>query len=448
MAAKFGYFQKDIETMPQKDLEALQLKMLKNQLEKAYNKSPAYRKIFDEEGFKVDSIKKLEDVTKVPFTEKKHLRDGYAWGFCTNRDDVVEVHTTSGTTGKPVPGFSTMKDIDIWGDCNARILKACGLGKGDILQNSYGFGLPTGGSGFQYGCHKLGIPMIPIGPGQTERQLMLMQDFGVTAITMTPSFAAYVGRKAQSLGVDPANDLDVRVGLHGAEPWSEAQRTALQEMYGMDAYDEFGMTEFNGPGMAAECEAKNGLHAWGDAFLMEIIDPETGEWVADGEQGEIVWTWLYSDGTALIRYKSRDIAKGTHETCDCGRTHPRFFGIIGRVDDSVSVSGFIVYPTQVEDALLPIKDLDANFFQIIVDRPGDVDVLSIRIEAASDAIANDTSKHPDLVNLVRNRVKETCGVTPKKVEILAPETIDRKMSGEAKMATGRVIDNRGDIGKK
>lgn len=439
------YFQPEIETMQVEKLKALQLERLKAQIERVYHTNDWYRAHFDQGGVKPSDIRHLEDIRKLPFLEKKTVRDAYPMKMvCTPLQQLLEMHSTSGTTGKPVLMFATRNDLDLWADLNARELWMVGLRPGDSLLNAYGYGLPTGGFGFHYGAHKIGVLAIPTSSGQAERQVELLYDLGVTAFCMTPSFALYCGQKAMEKGLD-MRKAPCKIGLFGAEPWTWETRQKIEQLFGITAYDEFGMTEFLGPGQTCECEVRDrmcGMHAWGDAFLCECIDPDTGDPVADGQPGELVWTALAFEATPFIRYRSRDLSVLTWESCGCGRTHPRIAAIKGRSDDAVSISGFIVFPSQVESALLRFDEMGANFRMILDTDPRQMDYFTLKVELKDAALLANADTCRDLASRMRDSVRTTAGVSPKEVEFVAPDSLPRVTTGEGKTASARVEDRR------
>jgi phenylacetate-CoA ligase len=439
------YYQPDIETMPVEKLKAQQLERLKKIVDYAYRSSAFYRRHFDRAGFKPGDITRLEDIRKIPFLEKKTVREGYPDGLvCAPKSELRELHSTSGTTGKPVLQIATLDDLHFWGDLNARELWMVGLRPGDSILNAYGYGLPTGGFGFHYGAMKVGMLAIPTSSGQADRQIDLLVDLKVTAFCMTPSFALYVGQKAADRGID-MRKAAVKIGLFGAEPWPWSTRMKIEELFGITAYDEFGMTEFLGPGMTCECEVRDrqyGMHYWADAFLCECINPETGEWMDDGRDGELVWTALNFEGTPFIRYRSRDLSAVTWKACACGRTHPRIAAIKGRSDDAVSISGFIVFPSQIEEALLKFPEMGANFrIYVDTDQRG-MDHFTLKVELKSADLLKDQRLVADLAERMRGSVQGITGVNPKAVELIGPDQLPRVTAGEGKTASARVEDRR------
>lgn len=442
------YFQPELETMPVEKIKDLQLERLKAQVKYVYGNNPHFKKIYDEAGFSPGDIKTLDDIRKIPFLEKKEVRSGYPLGIVTGDMSILrEMHSTSGTTGKPVLIFASEEDIDLWSDRCARELWMAGLRPGDIFLNSFGYGLPTGGAGFHYGAQKMGACPIPLSGGQSDRMVDLLVDLPITAFCATPSFALYVGQKAQEKGFDLAKDSTCKIGLFGAEPWPWATRERIQELYGITAFDEFGMTEFLGPGMTAECEARaedvpQRMHIWSDHLLVECINPDTGEPVGDGEDGEMVWTNLVNTGTPLIRYRSRDLASMTWAPCPCGRTHPRMAGIKGRSDDAVSISGLIVFPSQVEEALSRFPEMGANFRMIVETDKRGMDFFTLRIELKDKAYFNDAALIDNLKVKMKQSVKGLTDVNPKVMDLIGPDELPRVTGGEGKTASARVEDRR------
>jgi phenylacetate-CoA ligase len=445
---KSPYFQPEIETMPVEKLKELQLDRLQNQVKYVYNNNPYFKKVYDDAGFNPADLKTLEDISKVPFMEKGTVRDGYPTKIVTgDMSEMRQMHSTSGTTGKPVLIFANEHDIDLWADRNARELWMVGVRAGDIFLNSFGYGLATGGFGFHYGAQRMGAAPIPLSGGQSDRMVDILVDLPVHSFCATPSFALYVGQKAQEKGFDLAKDSTCKVSLHGAEPWPWATRLKIQELFGVKAYDEFGMTEFLGPGMTCECEAVNEampqkMHAWADHLLAECINPDTGEPVGDGEDGEMVWTNLVNTGTPLIRYRSRDLASLTWEVCPCGRTHPRMAAIKGRSDDAVSISGLIVFPSQVEEALTPFPEMGANFRMLIETDDRGMDKWTLTIELKDKSYLEDAALVERLTNEMKTAVKGVTDVNPKVMKLIGPDELPRATAGEGKTASARVDDRR------
>ncbi|MCX8043037.1 MAG: phenylacetate--CoA ligase [Desulfobacterota bacterium] len=425
------------ETMPREELEALQLKRLQTTVERVYATVPFYRKKFDEMGLKPSHIKTLKDLKLLPFTVKTDLRDNYPFGlFSVPMEHVVRVHASSGTTGKPIVVGYTRRDIDTWAELMARTLTAAGIHKGDIVHNAYGYGLFTGGLGAHYGAEKIGASVIPISGGNTKRQIMIMKDFGPTALTCTPSYALHLADVAREMGLDPAKDFRLRVGCFGAEPWSENMRQQIEKTFNIDAIDIFGLSEVIGPGVSTEClEAKNGLHVFEDHFIPEIIDPKTGEPLPYGEQGELVFTSITKEAFPVIRYRTRDISSLNCEICKCGRTFVRMARVTGRTDDMLIIRGVNVFPSQIESALMQIEGLEPHYM-LIVDRKDNLDTLEVQVEVNEKVFSDEVKKLEQLEKRVVRDIKELFGITCK-CTLVEPKTIQRS-EGKAQ----RVIDKR------
>jgi phenylacetate-CoA ligase len=429
-------YDEEFETLPREALEAIQLKRLQALVEKVYATVPFYKSAFDEKGVKPGDIRSLEDLRKLPFTLKQDLRDNYPFGmFATSMENVVRIHASSGTTGKPTVVGYTRRDIRTWAGLMARTLAAAGAHKGDIVHNAYGYGLFTGGLGFHYGAERLGASVIPVSGGNTKRQILLMRDFGATVLTCTPSYALHLADVATEEGID-FKSLKFRVGVFGAEPWTENIRKEIEKQLGLDAVDIYGLSEIIGPGVAVECvEAKNGLHVFEDHFIVEVINPETGEPLPYGETGELVFTTLTKEAFPLIRYRTRDLSVLYHEPCKCGRNMVRMGRITGRSDDMLIIRGVNVFPSQIESVLMARKDV-APHYVLFVDRKGRMDTLEINVEI-DEGVFSDAVK--DLQNMEREiekEIKDLLGVSCK-VHLVEPKSILRS-EGKAQ----RVIDKR------
>jgi phenylacetate-CoA ligase len=425
------------ETMPREDLEALQLKRLKVTVERVYATVPFYKKKFDEIGLKPSHIKTLQDLKLLPFTVKTDLRDNYPFGlFSVPMENVVRVHASSGTTGKPIVVGYTRRDIETWAELMARTLTAAGIHKGDIVHNAYGYGLFTGGLGAHYGAEKIGASVIPISGGNTKRQIMIMKDFGPTAITCTPSYALHLAEVAEEMGIDPGKDFKIRVGCFGAEPWSENMRQQIEKKYNIDAVDIFGLSEVIGPGVSSEClEAKKGLHVFEDHFIPEIIDSKTGEPLPFGEKGELVFTSITKEAFPVIRYRTRDISCLNREICTCGRTFARMERVTGRTDDMLIIRGVNVFPSQIESALMQIEGIEPHYL-LIVDRKDNLDTLEVQVEVNEKIFSDEVKQLEKLEKRVVHDIKELFGVSCK-CKLVEPKTIQRS-EGKAQ----RVIDKR------
>jgi phenylacetate-CoA ligase len=431
----FRYWNPHIERMPIEDLRKLQEDRLRSLVRFVYAHSDFYRQRFKEANVEPEDIKKLSDVTKLPFTTKIDLRNTYPTGmFCLPGDWVVRYHVSSGTTGKPTVVGYTQGDIDMWTDSLARALTSIGLGRGDVIQVGYGYGLFTGGLGLHYGAEKIGATVLPIGAGSTERQIELMQDLESTAIACTPSYFLYINEVAQQMGISITDDTKLKVGIFGAEPWSDETRKRIEDATGIKAYDIFGTSEMSGP-LFTECHLQNGIHVWADYFLIEVVDPETGEQVEDGECGELVVTTLDKWAFPLVRYRIGDLTILNNEPCECGRTHPRIMRILGRTDDMIVVRGINVFPSQVESVLMRLPEIGDNY-QIIVDRKGPLDVMTVKVEVTESTFSDKISDLMTLSKMVSKELRNVLNITAE-VELVEPGTIPRSM-GKAK----RVIDNR------
>jgi phenylacetate-CoA ligase len=391
---------------------------------------------FDSNGLKPSDISNLEDLQKLPFTTKQNMRDSYPYGlFAAPMDEIIRIHASSGTTGKPTVVGYTKKDISTWSELMARSFVAAGAHKGDIIHNAYGYGLFTGGLGAHYGAEQLGASVIPISGGNTKRQIMIMQDFGSTVLTCTPSYSLFMAEEAQAEGVD-FKKLKLRVGIFGAEPWSEAMRHEIESKLNLSAIDIYGLSEIMGPGVAIECiEAKKGLHIWEDHFIPEIINPETGERLPEGERGELVITTITKQGIPLIRYRTRDITSLTYEPCICGRTHARITRMSGRSDDMLIIRGVNVFPSQIEAILVGIEGIEPHYM-LMIDRQGTLDTLTVQVEVSEHLFSDEIKVLQALARRVEKEIKDMLGVTCT-AKLVEQKTIQRS-EGKAK----RVTDNR------
>jgi len=404
-AAPF-YFAPAIERLDRDSLRRLQLERLKEALARAYT-VPHYRQAFERAGVRPEDLAVLEDLSRFPFTTKADLRDTYPFGlFAVPRGQVVRLHASSGTTGRPTVVGYTEADLGTWAELIARSLACAGVRPGDVFHNSLGYGLFTGGLGFHYGAERLGCSVVPMSGGQTEKQIQLIRDFGATVINSTPSYALNIAETAARLGVDLAAG-SLRIGIFGAEPWSETMRGELDRRLGLRAIDSYGLSEVMGPGVAMECSHRLGMHGWEDHFLFEVIDPETLEPLPFGQPGELVITPLTKQALPLVRYRTRDIAALTDDPCPCGRTHLRILRVTGRNDDMMIIRGVNVYPSQVEAALLGIGGL-APHYQLILSRQGWLDHLTIEAEAERPAGEDERGR---LATQLRHHVKSMIGVT-------------------------------------
>lgn len=426
----------DFETLPREAIESLQLKRLQQTIERVYATVPFYRESFDKAGVKPADLKCLEDLQDFPFTLKQDMRDNYPYGlFAVPLEQIVRIHASSGTTGKPtVVGYSR-RDIENWSELMARSFSAAGANRGDVIHNAYGYGLFTGGLGAHYGAERVGASVIPMSGGNTKKQLMIMQDFGSTVLTCTPSYSLYLAEAADEEGID-IKQLKLKVGILGAEPWSEKMRQEIEDKLNIKAIDIYGLSEIMGPGVGIECvEAQNGLHIWEDHFIPEIIDPDTGEILPDGERGELVITTITKEGIPLIRYRTRDITRLIKEPCICGRTHARIERLSGRSDDMLIIRGVNVFPSQIESVLFDIDGIEPHY-QLIVERDGNLDTLEVQVEVNEQTFSDEIKELQGLSNKIKKDIKDLLGVTCK-VRLVEPKSIARS-EGKAK----RVIDNR------
>lgn len=429
-------YNEEFETLPRPALEALQLKRLKSTVARVYGQVPFYRDAMNKAGIKPEDIRSLDDLQRLPFTYKQNMRDGYPYGlFAARMEDIVRIHASSGTTGKPTVVGYTQRDIDVWSELMARSFVTAGVHRGDIIHNAYGYGLFTGGLGAHYGAERLGASVIPMSGGNTKRQILIMKDFGSTVLTCTPSYSLYLAEAALEEGVD-FKSLRLRVGIFGAEPWSESMRKEIEEKLNLCAIDIYGLSEIMGPGVAIEChEAKSGLHIWEDHFLPEIIDPETGNPVPEGEKGELVITTITKEGIPLIRYRTRDITSITYEPCTCGRTHARIARMSGRSDDMLIIRGVNVFPSQIESILMKIERVEPHYL-LIVDRKDNLDILEVQVEVDEQLFSDEVKHLQALAQSIEKEIKDLLGVTCN-VRLVEPKTILRS-EGKAK----RVIDKR------
>jgi phenylacetate-CoA ligase len=429
------YWDQEKECMPREPLQELQLRRLKETIYRVYAFVPAYRAKMDAAGIKPDDINSLSDIRHLPFTTKQDLRDNYPFGlFAIPMSEVVRIHSSSGTTGKPtVVGYSK-KDLDTWAELMARALYSAGARKHSVIQNAYGYGLFTGGLGVHYGAERVGASVIPSSGGNSKRQIMLMQDFGTTLLTCTPSYAMFLAEIMEEMGVKPT-DLKLEAGLFGAEPWSENMRRELEKKLPISAFDIYGLSEIIGPGVAIECSNKKGLHIAEDHFIPEIIDPVTQEVLPDGAQGELVLTTVTKEALPIIRYRTRDLTTLNKEACSCGRTHVRMHKVLGRSDDMVIIRGVNVFPSMVESVLLNIPGVEP-FYVLIVERKGNLDILEVQVEVSERIFSDEVRKLEDLGKHITKELESALGVSVK-VRLVEPKTLERS-EGKAK----RVIDRR------
>jgi phenylacetate-CoA ligase len=431
-----AYWNKKIETASRDELRKHQLKLLKNQVKYCYSNSEFYRNKFKAAGITPDDIKTLDDAQKIPFTSKFDLRDNYPFGMVTvPLVDIVEIHASSGTTGNPVVGAYTTNDMDVWAELMARSLYATGVRKEDVMHNAYGYGLFTGGLGFHYGAQKIGTTVLPISGGMTQIQIKLMKDFGSTVLCCTPSYAIYLAEAMAQEGIAPGKDLKIRMGLFGAEPWSERIRERIEEKLQIEAFDIYGLTELCGPGVSVECSEHKGLHIWEDHFLIETIDPKTGEVLPAGEEGELVFTTLTKTGLPILRFRTRDISVIEADRCECGRSHSRMMRVRGRSDDMMIIRGVNVFPSQIEYVIMGFPELAAQY-QIILERPDALDVFTIKAEMTEQTSKKNQEELGVLKLKIKQKINNITGLSPI-IDLVKPGNLPRT-EGKAK----RVLDMR------
>lgn len=411
------------ECMSRRNLAETQLSRLKAVVETVYEKVPFYKRSFDKAGVRPGDIKSLSDLAKLPFITKIDLRESYPFKmFAVPMKDVIRIHSSSGTTGKPVVGGYTRKDIDMWAELMARTLVCVGANENDIIQNAYGYGLFTGGLGVHYGGERLGATVIPASGGNTKRQIMMMQDFGSTVLTATPSYVTYIAEVAAEMGVD-IRELPLRIGVLGAEPWSDSMRKEIENKVNIDAMDIYGLTEVIGPGVSSECMEKDGLHIFEDHFLPEIINPDTGEPLPYGETGELVFTSLTKEAFPVIRFRTKDITSLNAEPCRCGRTLVRMRRVSGRSDDMLIIRGVNVFPSQIESILMNIAEAEPHY-ELIVDKKGSLDTLELRVEVSESIFSDEVKKLEAIQGKIRNEIESVLAISLK-VILVEPKTIAR-----------------------
>ncbi len=429
------YWEKDVETMPRKEIEALQLAGLKNTLQRAAA-SEFYGQRFKERSLNPAAFKAIQDIESIPMTTKDDLREHWPYGFvAVSKDELVRMHSSSGTTGRATVIFHTANDIKEWTNLVARCMYMTGVRKSDVFQNMMTYGLFTGGLGFHYGAEKIGALVIPAGAGNSKRQIQLMQDFETTVIHIIPSYALHLHLTFEELKVDPRRDTKLRIAFVGAEPHSEKTRLKIEELYGLKAYNSYGLSEMNGPGVAFECPCQQGLHIWEDSFFVEIIDPDTLKPVPDGEEGELVMTTLRREGMPILRYRTKDLTRIIPGPCDCGRTHRRIERIKGRTDDMMIIKGVNIFPIQIEKKLMDIPGVGTNFV-IILEREGFNDHMVVKAEVQQEFFDGDILRLEKLQRRIVEELKSDILITPR-VELVGPHTLP-KSEGKAQ----RVIDNR------
>ncbi len=434
--AEHIFFDKEKETMKRKDIEALQLEKLKWTVNRCYDRVPYYKKIMDKAGVKPAHIKKLSDISLLPIMSKADMRENYPFNlFASPLEDIVEIHASSGTTGKPVVGAYTKNDLDAWSECMARIIAASGVTKEDVAQISFGYGLFTGAFGLHYGLQKVGCMVVPISSGNSAKQLMLMEDFGVTVLIATPSYGVYLSELAKDKGV--SDNLKLRVGLFGSEVCTPEMRDQIEDNIGIIVTDNYGLTEIGGPGVSGECLERDGLHINEDYYFCEVIDPDTCEPLPEGETGEIVVTPLWKEAFPIFRYRTKDLAKITYDPCKCGRTSARMTKVMGRTDDMMIIKGVNVFPSQIESVLFTKPHIGPHY-QLILRKKNYMDTLEVQVELVNSSLLERYRELDALQNDIRSSLKSVLGLDCK-VTLVPPRTIQR-FEGKAK----RIIDKRNE----
>ncbi len=424
-----------MECMRREDMRKLQGIRLKKVVERVYHNCEPYRKRMQEAGITPADIQTIDDIVKLPFTSKKDLRDYYPFDLLsTPMSEIVRLHASSGTTGKPIVVGYTRNDLNIWNEVGARCFTAYGLGKNDVVQVSYGYGLFTGGLGAHGAVETIGGTVIPMSSGNTEKQIMLMHDFGAVGLACTPSYALYLADALHDSNI-PRSEFRLKIGVFGAEPWTEAMRRELQEKLGIKAYDIYGLTEIIGPGVGHECEFQNGTHLCEDHFFPEIVDPETGEPLPEGSMGELVFTTITKEGMPLIRFRTRDLTSLNYEKCECGRTSVRMNRILGRCDDMLIIRGVNVFPSQVESVICEMSELEPHYM-LIIDRINNLDTFEVQVEMKEDFYSDEISRMLELRKRIAHRLQSVIGIAPD-VKLVEPRSLERSQ-GKAK----RVIDKR------
>jgi|Deesub1362A_J573_1020465.scaffolds.fasta_scaffold00078_105 phenylacetate-CoA ligase len=438
MAFSEKYWEKE-EIMPEKELEELQMKRMRYTVRYAYENVPFYRKKFKEAGINPDDIKKREDVARLPFTVKEDLRENYPFGlFAVGKERIIRIHTSSGTSGKPKVVGYTKNDLENWINMVARCLYMVGTRDNDVFQNMVSYTLFTGGLGLHYAAERIGAMVVPSGTGNTEKQIQYMLDFGTTVIHATPSYAMHIKEVAESMDIS-VDSLGLKICCFGAEPWSDNTRKRLEDAYGVRAFDSYGLSEMNGPGVAFECTEQDGLHIWADHYFIEIIDPQTLEPVSEGEKGELVLTPLTKEALPLIRYRTGDITFIMDEgKCSCGRTHPRIHRILGRSDDMIVVRGINVFPSQIEHVLMKIPEV-GDHFQVIITRNGSLDDISVRVEMRDEVFTGELSDFQRIQQKVQRELYKELNLRTN-VELVEKGTLERFM-----LKSKRVLDLRKNI---
>ena len=434
------YWNEEIECMAHEDMKKLQSERLVKQVKHVWDNVPYYKKLMEEKGVTPDDIHGIEDLHKLPFLSKADLREAYPYGLLAKPlSECVRIHSTSGTTGKRVVAFYTQHDIDLWENCCARAIVAAGGSKDDVCHVAYGYGLFTGGAGLNGGSHKVGCLTLPMSSGNTERQIQFMQDLGSTILCCTPSYAAYIGETVKEMGIKP-EDLTLKAGIFGAEPWTEEMRHEIENLLGIKAYDIYGLSEIMGPSVSCECECQCGMHICEDHFIPEIIDPDTLEVLPAGQQGELVFTCITKEALPLIRYRTRDIATLVYDKCECGRTLVRMLKPQGRTDDMLIIRGVNVFPSQIESALLSVDSKATNYF-LEVDRVNNLDTLEVQVEMREDMFGDEIKTLEAYKKKVKAAIDSAIGVGVS-VKLVEPKTLARSTGKAVRVNDKRAIKNK------
>ncbi|MBS4023356.1 MAG: phenylacetate--CoA ligase [Dethiobacter sp.] len=429
-------WERDRETMSYEQLRELQLPLMQGVLQKVYSAVPYYRELFDSHGVRPQDLKSLEDLERFPFTTKDALRDNYPFGlFAAPMKDIVRLHASSGTTGKPIVVGYTQNDINTWAELIARLAVQAGVTREDVAQICFSYGLFTGGFGLHYGLERVGATVVPASAGNTEKQIMLLKDFGVSVIVCTPSYALYLAEVASDMGVDP-HSLPLRVGMFGGEPWTENMRLQIEERLGITATDNYGLSEIIGPGVAGECLERGGLHINEDHFLVEVIDPATGKVLPDGEEGELVFTTLTKEGFPVIRYRTKDLSVLDRHACDCGRTLARMRKVTGRTDDMLIIRGVNVFPSQIESVLMEVEEVAPHYLIVVDKKKGYLDDLEVQVELNREKFTGSFRDLEAVEQKISRKLNNVLTVSAR-VRLVEPKTLERTL-GKAK----RVLDKR------
>jgi len=435
------FWDRDMETLSAAELHGLQLPRLQRVLQRVYNTVPFYRELFDRHGVRPEALRSLEDLAKFPFTDKEALRDNYPFGlFAVPLKEIVRLHASSGTTGKPIVVGYTQQDLQTWADLIARLATMAGVTSEDVAQICFSYGLFTGGFGLHYGLEKVGATVVPASVGHTDKQVMLLRDFSVTVLVCTPSYALYLAEVAKDMGIDPQT-LPLKVGMFGAEPWSEEMRQQLEGRLGLRATDNYGLSEIIGPGVSGECQERDGLHINEDHFLVEVIDPETGDALPPGEEGELVFTTLTKEGFPVVRYRTKDLSVLHKERCACGRTTARMRKVTGRTDDMLIIRGVNVFPSQIESVLMEVEEVAPHYLIIVDKKKGYLDDLEVHVELNREKFTGSWRDLEEVEKKISRKLDSVLTVSAR-VRLVEPKSLERTM-GKAKRVLDKRLDQQG-----